>query len=296
MPVSLTVQPDFINLTDIATVRNELMGSPSITADTVYLNYLIAECSQRVVAMAGPNRIQGHPFARCRWSEKFRGRDQAEFNLANAPLAYIDAVYTGAKSENEYSTDGFVIYGVDTGDILLENGTLGSTRWDIHYTAGYFLPDDDRKSVNLEVLADNVYRISSSWPTHLKPGDSVYFDNLAVAGNNGMKTVVSVSGNDLTVAETVTVAADEIGDAYFRNLPGTVERACLTLIQATAAARDRDPAIRELDVKNSVKVILDDQRVIDAVNHELAPFIEASKQSSAGLDPSRGNSPVLVRR
>lgn len=89
------------------------------------------------------------------------------------------------------------------------NGEFSFETWDDFFEAGLFnsWSQIDYRSDDVEVLVGNIYELPSGHGLTFKVGDVLRVAGFTNAANNGDKTVTNFSGDQITVAETLTIEA-----------------------------------------------------------------------------------------
>jgi hypothetical protein len=120
-------------------------------------------------------------------------KDTAESEILRADRMTDDIAEVMAHAEGDVNME--MSFGLDSSDVVQEIGMFaeGALGDDI-------VQEGATETVGATVTT-NVYDIAGSWPATILAGMKIHFSGFTNPENNGVKTVVSVSGSDLTVAE-----------------------------------------------------------------------------------------------
>lgn len=199
-------------------------------------------------------------FARTRYRETLTAWDGRYLVLSEGPVVSIEQVLyrSAAVSSTEYTlvptapgrAPQRALYRA-RGWATAESGAVypllsspGDLVWQIDYTAGYLLPEDNRDLVTTwsAVTLTNSYSDSAAHVPLLIAGERPVLAGFTTVGNNGTPTVVSRTASTLVVSGlTITdeAAGDEI-TVTCRTLPHDLERQCIELVRSMYLERQWD--------------------------------------------------------
>lgn len=230
--------PDNVDLNTLANVKTNLNISSS--ADDNFLQESIARASSLIEV------IVGRPLLRAEYLDKTRGSGLTRLLTRARPLMEISSItYNGSVQ----TPDSFEVSNQGAGFIYRNDGGIftdayGPNVWQVVYTAGYFVPDDDVSQTITVQASDNSYN-GTGFPTHLKPNDLLNASSFSNAANNGLKQVVTATSSKITVLSPVAlVDGSESATLTFSNLPAAVTRSIDLLVAEAYHARERDPTLK----------------------------------------------------
>lgn len=264
MQVSILTIPHSTSLLSLQQVKTELLVADSAQDD--FLTTLMQEASESIYSYAG------RPLYRAVWRELQEAQNDSRLLLSRYPVASLDAAtFNGATQALSAINPAAGIYHTNTGPW----GWSSNPQWSFDYCAGWFTTNDDiAGTINISGV-DNSFNSSGLFECGplMRAGDLIYVGE-SVAANNGFKTVASTpTTSKIIVREALSSQIASFVTIGVRNLPGWIERAAMKLLQMRYHARDRDPAMAELQVGGAdfvFKVAEVEKSVRDEVFHKLA--------------------------
>jgi hypothetical protein len=254
MTVLIQDPAESLDLTTLAHVKSEILGSTDATSDDDFFNRLIREASDTI------SGLTGRRFERGQYQEIVWGRGKSTIRVSRRPVAEISAI----------SLLGTAVDLTDVEILDPEEGLLyNPAGWDdnarllVSYRGGFFLPGEDVATSAVEIAGDptNTLTLTGTltWPQHavrvsagsdtdpVALGDFVSVSGFSAAANNDKHRITDLTTTVLTTDSALVTQATggSIKTMSFNTLPGELERAAILLVRAGYMARDRDPALSE---------------------------------------------------
>ena len=276
--ITFETPPLNVNLTTLAAVKTELLVSGSSHDD--FLTSLIEQASESICS------ICMRRFERVEVTETLAGTGDYLASVSRIPVA---SLVSASLDGEDQTLDGISIYEPVFGQLYRESGWndtrprsrpwAGAKLWSLRYWAGYLLPGDDVVASTISVAAsDDSYNDTGSGFPLLVAGDLILALDFTESANNGYKVVASATRSKIIVTTELTTEAadDDPRTLAVRTLPRSIERACIDLVRAGYAARDRDPTLVSKsidDVSATYRTGSDAASLIDARDPRLAPYV-----------------------
>ena len=227
--VKLETAPESTNLATLDTLKLQL--SITVATHDAYLTDLIEQASNRIY------HELGRPLYRAQWKETFAGNGMKRYVAARYPIASVDSItYMG----DAQTLADFDLEDRDAGFLYATTGWFKSddpAAWEIVYTAGYFLPDDQLTGAAIAVNGTSeAFTSSALFHGQIKADDWLYVSGFSTEANNGNHIISSGTASSIvTTSDLTTESAPGGGVAMrlFPEAPGLYERACLDLAAAT---------------------------------------------------------------
>jgi hypothetical protein len=238
--VDLLTPPLSKQLTTLAILNQEL----GIVIDPALASRLIDEASERIFLELD------RPLYRAQYTEKLAGSGRRRLMLARYPVVSVESVtYAGGA----VTLSDVAIEDRDAGFLDYAVGFTWSSdplAWEVTYTAGYFLPNDELTSFDASVdgTDESFNSATSLFPSLMRAGDSLNAVGFVNSENNGYHTLSSATIAKLITTSDLTTETEVSVSLLIRSLPPLYERTCLDL------AKDAYQSLTRSKDLESVKV------------------------------------------
>jgi len=265
--LTFRTKPLFTNLTSLVAVKEALSITGS-ASDTI-LKRMIVQASSVFRTFTGRTFVRGFV------TETLSSVGELELLLDLTPVVLLEAVRY--KTETVTDLSQISIQDANAGILLNRNlwnntftrdaATIGGDinphqslpDYDIDYSAGYFVPDDDIASTSISASStDDSFNLSSGTFPLLVAGDTFVVAGFVDGANNGTFTVVTRASAKITVAEAlVTEAAGPSVTLAVNNLPEDIELAIIKAVVHFHESRAADPAIKSEKIGDYARTLFD---------------------------------------
>jgi len=260
MGITISTHPAHTRLTTLRRLKLELGLAQAGTTGDELLTALIDEATDAIETFCGRS------FARAVVTESIPGTGRTRLMVSRTPVVAVSSIVrdTSTVSSSEYSIEN-----ANAGFIYREDGwyytvteqsadlvervmpSLPILDYDVTYTGGYLLPEDDYVAATLSVLAstDSFNDSASGFPL-VVAGDRITAAGWPTAANNRTHTVTSRTAAKIVVTSTLAAEAstDVPRSLCVRTLPHDLERACVELCRSRYYQRQNDPAVSQKTV------------------------------------------------
>ena len=235
MTLSLLGPPNSFDLLSLIGVKAEL-GINSVTYDTL-LSDLIGTASNMVYDLLGYSAF------RAPRRETLLGSRRNDLVLTARPVLTLDAAsYNGVAVDVSTLRISNANAGIITRENFVEFDSSDiRDEWQIDYTSGWFLANDDFSGDLTVDDADDSYNSpTSAFPLYVLPGDMIAATGWTGGNtaNNGLKTIETATQAKITVQQALTaVPVAESHPIGFKNVPAALERAAMEAVRSFYRAR-----------------------------------------------------------
>jgi len=240
--LQLSIPPENTSIVSLISFKNEI--GESGTSNDILLQSLLDDAESQILAMLG------RPVVRAQYIETLPGTDRTRLALTVRPLMRLDAVSYQGESQD---LDEFEIDSRGAAFLHRNVGSFGGTKdpnaWEITYTAGWFVDDDDVSGSISVAASDDSFNSLGLFPVHLVPGDFFNSSGFTDAANNGLlHKVVTATTSKITVSSALVdeVAASRV--ISVSTMPGAIKRAVVLLARDTFKSGSRETGIIEESV------------------------------------------------
>lgn len=281
MTVLIQSPAESLDLTTLAHVKSEILGSTQATSDDAFFSRLIREASDTI------SGLTGRRFERGQYQEVVWGLGGTTLRLTRRPVAQISAILVDDTAIDLTDTE---ILDPEEGLIYRAVGWGNRVRFVVQYRGGFFLPDEDVQTSSIEIAGTptNTFTLTGSllWPRHavkvsvgsdtdpVALGDFMTASGFSATVNNDKHRTTDITTTVLTTDSTLVTQATggAVKTMSFNTLPGEIERAAILLVRAGYMARDRDPALNEAVLAGDRFTLNKD--VMEIVTQLLVPWAE----------------------